>query len=83
MLVEAPAGELPMRWTIELGQRRIDFCHDGRARCRCLIQQAGLRLRPAGLLGLRSAGTGYVRKGISPWIDQLVSNCQLTGQGLV
>ena len=34
-------------------------------------------------MGLRSVGTGYVPKGISPWIDQLVSNRQLSGQGLV
>jgi hypothetical protein len=29
MLVQAPAAELPIRWTIELGPRRIDFRNDG------------------------------------------------------
>ena len=83
MLVDAPAGELPMRWTIELGQRRIEFRHDGSGTVQMLDSAGWMRLRPAGLLGLRSAGTGCVPKGISPWIDQLVSNRQLSAQGLV
>ena len=84
MLVQAPAGELPVRWTSELGQRRFDFRHDGSGTVQMLDSAGWIAVETSWIAGPALCWNGLcVPKGISPWIDQLVSNRQLSAQGLV
>ena len=66
MLVDAPAGELPMRWTIELGQRRIEFRHDGSGTVQMLDSAGWIAVETSWIAGPAHCWNGLCAQGDIP-----------------
>ena len=66
MLVQAPAAELPIRWTIELGQRRIDFRNDGSGTVQMLDSTGWLPVETSWIAGPALCWNGLCAQGDIP-----------------
>ena len=65
-LVQAPAAELPIRWTIELGPRRIDFRNDGSGTVQMLDSTGWLPVETSWIAGPALCWNGLCAQGDIP-----------------
>jgi hypothetical protein len=66
MLVQAPAGELPVRWTSELGQRRFEFRHDGSGTVQMLDSAGWIAVETSWIAGPAHCWNGLCAQGDIP-----------------
>ena len=64
--VEAPADKLFLRWTIELGARRIDFRHDGSGTVQMLASAGWIAVETSWIAGPALCWNGLCARGDIP-----------------